>query len=392
MKKRVMYDLLVKGGRVIDPAQNIDAVMDVATVGGKVVKLAAGIPARESKQVLDATGKIVTPGLIDGHTHVYDAVLDFGAHPDDAGVNQGVTTVVDCGSAGYATFGGFPKYVIPASKTTVYCFLHIGSFGISTMPELWYPEEINAAATEAVIKANPGLIRGVKLRLVGKLIASRGVEVVKIAKETAKKVKLPLMVHIGDTNRWVSPTLTKEFLPLMEKGDILTHIYTGLLGGVLGDNGKVIPEFTAARERGVIFDSAHGRSNFAYSVARKMMGLGYLPDIISTDVTKPSITGPVYGLTVTISKFLALGTPLEKIIAMTTINPAKAMSFADRKGSLKPSMDADISVLEMKSGKWQLFDCNKESLEVNRLVVPVVTVKAGEVIPAKPIASPEEAR
>lgn len=386
-----MYDLVVKGGRVIDPAQNIDSIMDVAAAGGKVVKIAADTPARESKQVFDATGKIVTPGLIDGHTHVYDAVLDVGAHPDDAGVNQGVTTVVDCGSAGYATFGGFPKYVIPAAKTTVYCLLHIGSFGISTLPELWYPEEINVAATEAVINANPGLIRGVKLRLVGKLLADRGVEVVKIAKATAKKFNLPLMVHIGDGNRWVSPTLTEEFLPLMEKGDIITHIYTGLLGGVFGDDGRVIPEFDAARDRGVILDSAHGRSNFTYFVARKMLEQGYLPDIVSTDLTKPSITGPVYGLTVTISKFLALGIPLEKIIAMTTINPAKAMSFADRKGSLKPGMDADISVLEIKSGKWQLFDCNKDLLEVNRLVVPVMTVKAGELILPKPVAWPEEA-
>ena len=386
-----MYDLVVKGGRVIDPAQNIDSIMDVAAAGGKVVKITADIPARESKQVFDATGKIVTPGLIDGHTHVYDAVLDFGASPDDAGVNQGVTTVVDCGSAGYATFGGFPKYVIPAAKTTIYCLLHIGSFGLSAMPELWYPEEINVAATEAVINANPGLIRGVKLRLVGKLLADRGVEVVKIAKATAKKFKLPLMVHIGDGNRWVSPTLTKEFLPLMEEGDILTHIYTGLLGGVLGDDGRVIPEFTAARDRGVILDSAHGRTNFTYFVARKMIEQGYLPDIVSTDLSKPSITGLVYGLTVTISKFLALGIPLEKIIAMTTINPAKAMSFADRKGSLKPGMDADISVLEIKSGKWQLFDCNKDLLEVNRLVVPVMTVKAGELILPKPVAWPEEA-
>ena len=391
MNEKPMYDLVVKGGRVIDPAQNIDGIMDVAVASGKVVKVAADISARESKQVFDATGKIVTPGLIDGHTHVYDAVLNFGANPDDAGVNQGVTTVVDCGSAGYATFGGFPKYVIPAVKTTVYCLLHIGSFGISTLPELWYPEEINVAATEAVINANPGLIRGVKLRLVGKLLVSRGVEVVKIAKATAKKLNLPLMVHIGDVNSWVSPTLTKEFLPLMEEGDIITHIYTGLLGGVLGDDGRVIPEFSAARDRGVILDSAHGRNNFTYSVARKMLEQGYLPDIVSTDLTKPSITGPVYGLTVTISKFLALGIPLEKIIAMTTINPAKAMSFADRKGSLKPGMDADISVLEIKSGKWQLFDCNKDLLEVNRLIAPVMTVKAGELLQPKPVAWPEEA-
>ncbi len=391
MNEQPIYDLVVKGGRVIDPAQQVDGTMDIATAGGKVVKVAADIPAGESKQVFDASGKIVTPGLIDAHTHVYDAVLDAGAHPDDAGVNQGVTTVIDCGSAGYATFGGFPKYVVPAAKTTVYCLLHIGSFGISSMPELWYPEEINVAATEAVIKANPGLIRGVKIRLVGKLIASGGVEVIKIAKATAKKFNLPLMVHIGDGNSWVSPTLTRECLPLLEAGDIITHIYTGLLGGVLGDDERVIPEFAAARERHVILDSAHGRSNFTYFVARKMLEQGYLPDVISTDLTKPSITGPVYGLTVTISKFMALGIPLEKIIAMTTINPAKVMSFADRKGSLEPGKDADISVLEIKSGKWPLFDCNQDRLDVERLVVPVMTIKAGELITPQPVAWPQEA-
>jgi dihydroorotase len=384
-----MYDLIVKGGRVIDPAQNIDAVMDVAVAGGKIAKVAANIPSSEAGKVVDAAGKLVTPGLIDLHTHVYDGVLDIGANPDDAGVNQGVTTVVDCGSAGYATFGGFPKYVIPAARTTIYCLLHIGSFGISAMPELCHPDEINVANTEATISAYPGLIRGVKLRLVGKLVASQGVEVVKLAKKTAKRFNLPLMVHIGDVNKWVSPTLTKEFLPLMEEGDILSHIYTGQLGGVLGEDGKVIPEYTQAGKRGVVMDVAHGRSNFTYAVARKMMAQGYYPTTLSTDVTRPSITGPVYGLTVTMSKFLALGIPLEKIIPMVTINPAGAVRIADRKGSLKPGTDADISVLGVKSGKWRLLDCNQAILDVEKLITPFMTVGAGKLIPPKPVAQPE---
>ena len=385
-----MYDLIVKGGRVIDPAQNIDAVMDVAIAGGKIAKVAANIPSGEAGRVVNAASKLVTPGLIDLHTHVYDGVLDIGANPDDAGVNQGVTTVVDCGSAGYATFGGFPKYVIPAARTTIYCLLHIGSFGISAMPELCHPDEINVANTEATISAYPGLIRGVKLRLVGKLVASQGVEIVKLAKKTAKKFNLPLMVHIGDKNKWVPPSVTKDFLPLMEDCDILTHIYTGLQGGVLQENGKVLPEYIEAGKRGVILDAAHGNSNFTYAVARKMMAQGYLPATLSTDVTKPSITGPVYGLTVTMSKFLALGIPLEKIIPMVTINSAKAIGIADKKGSLKTGMDADISVLGVKSGKWCVYDCNKEPLDIDKLITPFMTVKAGELIPPKPVAQPEQ--
>ncbi len=385
-----MYDLLIKGGRVIDPAQNIDGVMDVAISGGKIDKVAANIPIKEARKTFDAAGKIVTPGLIDIHTHVYDGVLDIGANPDDAGVNQGVTTVMDCGSAGYATFGGFPKYVIPAARTTIYCLLHIGSFGISTMPELWHPDEINVANTEATIAAHPGLIRGVKLRLVGKLVASRGVEVVKIAKQTAKKFGLPLMVHIGDTNKWVPQSVTKDFLPLMEKGDIVTHIYSGLQGGVLQENGRVLPEYIEAEKKGVIMDAAHGRSNFTYAVCRKMMAQGFFPSTLSTDLTKPSITGPVYGLSVTMSKFLALGIPFEKMIPMVTINPAKVIAIDDKKGSLKPRMDADISILTIKSAKWRVLDCNNEPLDIDKLITPVMTVKAGTLIPPKPVAQPKE--
>jgi dihydroorotase len=387
-----MYDLIIKGGRVIDPAQNIDGIMDVAVDGGKIAKVAADIPSEEAKRVRNAAGKIVTPGLIDVHTHVYDGVIENGVSPDDLGVKQGVTTVVDCGSAGWATFGGFPKYVIPNAKTTVYCLLHIGSFGLSSTPELWYPEEINPAAFEACVVANPGLIRGVKIRVVGKLITSYGAEIVKIAKDTAKKVGLPLMVHIGDPDKRVPATVTKDLLPLLEKGDILTHIYSGLQGGVLQANGKVLPEFEEARKRGVLFDVAHGRNNYNYSVARRMIAMGYLPNTLSTDTVRASLPGPVYGLMVTMSKFIALGIPFEKEIPMVTINSARTVHIDDRKGSLKPGMDADISVFELKSGKWCIPDFNNEILNMNKMVTPFLTVKAGELITPKPVAWPEEVK
>ena len=387
-----MYGLIIKGGRVIDPAQNIDGIMDVAVDGGKIAKVAPDIPSKEAKRVRNAAGKIVTPGLIDVHTHVYDGVIENGVSPDDLGVKQGVTTVVDCGSAGWATFGGFPKYVIPNAKTTVYCLLHIGSFGLSSTPELWYPEEINPAAFEACVVANPGLIRGVKIRVVGKLIASRGAEIVKIAKDMAKKVGLPLMVHIGDPNNWVPATVTKDLLPLLEKGDILTHIYSGLQGGVLQANGKVLPEFDEARKRGVLFDVAHGRNNYNYSVARRMIAMGYLPNTLSTDTVRASLPGPVYGLMVTMSKFIALGIPFESEIPMVTINSARTVHIDDRKGSLKPGMDADISVLELKSGKWRILDFNNEVLNIGKMVTPFLTVKGGEVITPNPVAWPEEVK
>jgi len=372
-----MYDLVIKGGRVIDPSQKIDGPMDVAVSGGKIAGVLPDIPPGEAGTHIDAAGKIVTPGLIDMHTHVCDGVLNNGANPDVVGVDQGVTTVVDGGSAGQAVFAGFPRYVIPAARTTVYCFLHIGSFGLAVMPELNCAEEINTDATEAVILNHPGLIRGVKIRIVAKLIASEGIAVVKTAQKTAKKLRLPLMVHIGDRNRWVSPSLTRDLLPLLEKGDILSHFCTGQFGGALGEDGRALPELVAARDRGVVLDVANGINNFSYAVARRMLEQGLLPTTLSTDVTKSSVTGPAYGLTVTMSKFLGLGLPIEEMIAMTTVNPARALGIDDRKGSLKPGMDADISILEIQSGQWPLPDSPGEILNVTRLIRPHMTVKAG---------------
>jgi dihydroorotase len=376
-----MYDLLIKGGRVIDPAQNIDGLMDVAVSGGKIAGIMPTIPPQGVGNTIDATGKIVTPGLIDLHTHVYDGFLNNGANPDVVGVNQGVTTVVDGGSAGYALFGGFPRYVIPAARTTVYCFLHIGSFGLAVMPELCTADEINTDATEAVIANYPELIRGVKLRIVGKLIASEGIAVVRTAQKTAKKFHLPLMIHIGDRNRWISPSLTRELLPLLEEGDILSHFCTGQSGSLLGEDGRVVPELAEASKRGVVLDVANGINNFSYSTARKMMEQGFLPTTLSTDVTRTSVTGPAYGLTVTMSKFLELGLSIEEMVAMTTINPARAVRIDDRKGSLKPGLDADISILEINPGRWPLPDSHEDIINITRLIRPFMTVKAGATIP-----------
>ncbi len=364
--------------------------MDVAVSGDKIALVAEEIPAMECRKVIDAAGKIVTPGLIDLHCHCYDGGIPDGLLPDDAGVKQGVTTVVDAGSAGQATFGGLPKYVIPAARTTVFCFLHLGSQGLSIMPEIRDWQEIDLAATEAVIGAYPGLIKGVKLRLVGNTVASAGARVVEMAKETAGKFGLPIMIHIGDLKRQVSPTLTREFLPLMEKGDILSHVFTGNMGNVLLEDGSVMPELRAAAERGVVMDIANGRSNLSFEVARQGMAQGIMPTTLSTDVTSMSLNALVYGLTVTMSKFLALGLDIKQIIKMTSVNSAQALRIEDRKGSLKPGMDADISVLEILSGSWKLADSVPETLRVTELVSPVLVVKAGQVIPSAPVAQPPE--
>jgi dihydroorotase len=224
---------------------------------------------------------------------------------------------------------------------------------------------------------------------VGNLVASAGVAVVEIARKAARKFGLPIMVHIGDMKQQVSPTLTEEFLPLMEPGDILSHVFTANPGSVLRPDGTVLPELREAMGRGVVLDVANGRFNLSFEVARKGMAQGILPTTLSTDVTSPSLTGPVYGLTVTMSKFMALGLDLKQVIEMTTINPARALSIEDRKGSLKPGMDADVSILEILSGTWELKDSTQQSIEATKLIAPGLTVKSGQLIPAQPVAQPQ---
>jgi len=384
-----MYDLLIKGARVIDPGQNIDDKRDVAIIGDKIAKVAKDIPAKEARKVVAAEGKVVTPGLIDVHCHVYDGIYINGAEPDAAGVRQGVTTVVDGGTAGEATFGGFPRYVIPAARTTVYCFLNLSSTGLSVQPELRDWKEINLDAIAATIQSNRDIIKGIKVRLVGTLIAGEGVEVIRRAKEAAKKFSLPIMVHIGDRWKQVSPTLTQECLPLLEAGDILSHIYTAQPGSALRPDGTMMPELSEAMERGVVLDISNGRtgSNFSFDVARKGIAQGILPTTLSTDVNRPSLTYSVFGLTVTMSKFLALGLDLVQVIAMSTINPARAIGEESRIGSLKPGMNADVSILEVLSGIWKVQDPEQPTMA--KLISPVMTIKSGQEIPASPLAQPE---
>ncbi|MFC2066564.1 amidohydrolase/deacetylase family metallohydrolase [Chloroflexota bacterium] len=383
-----MYDLLIKGGRMIDPAQNIDANLDIALSQGKIAAITKDIPSQESQRVIDASSKIVTPGIIDLHCHVYLGTLRNGLDPDIVGVKQGVTTVVDGGSAGQAIFGGFPKYVIPASRTTVFCFLHIGSQGQSVTPELRDWAEIDLDATIACIESNRDIIKGVKLRLLGNIVASSGVEVLKVAKKVARKFGLPVMLHIGDSWKQVPPTLTREYLQLMEPGDILSHIFTTKYGGILSSDGRVLPELREAMERGVVLEVAHGRSNVSFEVVRKCMSQGILPTVISTDVSRSSLNGPVYGMTVTMSKFIALGLDLKNVIEMSTINPARALSIEGRVGSLKLGMDADISIMELLSGTWKLEDSAQQTIEATTLIAPSMTIKSGELIPAQPVAQP----
>ena len=374
-----MYDLLIKGGTVIDPAQNLNAIHDIAVENGKIARVAPDIPAGEAAQVIDAQGKIVTPGLIDLHTHVYDGVNGNGVAADLGGVRAGVTTMVDAGSSGCDTYGGFPRHIIPNNATEIIPFLHICRTGLATTPDIFSPASIDLDKTIKTVEDNRDTIYGIKARMVSPALEIMGMEMPRMAKRAAVEAGVKLMVHIGDTEKRYDPAVIHQLLPILEPGDILTHLFTANPGGVLDGQGKLVPEAKEARERGVWLDTAHGRMNFSFEVGQRVLDQGLLPHCISTDLTLPGRQHTVHSMTEMMTRFLAMEFTLEQVVAMCTINPAKALGQEHRIGALTPGHQADISLLELKEGDWVVYDVVGGSRRAEKAVVPALTVKQGQV-------------
>ena len=374
-----MYDLLLKGGSVLDPAQEVRGALDVAVQDGKIAAVAANIPASEARRVIHVPGKTVTPGLIDLHTHVFDGVAANGVHPDIAGVHAGVTTVVDAGSSGCATFSAFPRHILPKCETEVIPLLHICQTGLATNPDIIAESSIDLDGTLKVARENRGLIKGIKARMVSPALEIFGMEMPRLAKRAARESGVPLMVHIGDTTKRYDPNVVRELLPLLEPGDIVTHLFTANPGGVLDTNGKLVPEAKELAARGVWLDTAHGRMNFGFDVGRRVLDQGLTPHCISTDLTIPGRANTVHSMVEIMARFLGMGFTLEQVIAMSTVNPARAIGEANRLGSLAVGRQADISVLEVREGRWVVYDTLRDSMKIDKTVVPVLTVKRGRV-------------
>ncbi len=374
-----MYDLLLKGGTVVDPATGLDGVHDIAVQDGLLARVAADISSTEATRTIDVTGKVVVPGLIDLHAHVFDGVSRTGVHPDLGGVYAGVTTIVDAGSAGAATFGAFPRYIIPNCYTEIIPFLHICQTGLATNPDIIAENSINLGDTLRVVEQSKGLIGGIKARMVSPALEIMGMEMPKLARQAARESGTRLMVHIGDTEKRYDPNVIRSLLPLLEPGDILTHYFTANPGGVLDQNGKLVPEARDAADRGVWFDTAHGRLNFSFDVGRRIIEQGLLPHCISTDLTVPGRLNTVHSMTEMMTRFLGLGFTLPHVVTMCTANPARALGVHDRLGNLAAGRQADISVLDIRDGDWTVYDVLGAGLRVDRAVVPFLTVKRGRV-------------
>ncbi len=384
------YDLLIRGGHVLDPGQSLDGQLDIAVQDGKIARIEAGIPAEAATRVIEAggPGRHVVPGLIDLHTHVAHGGITEGVgmsccDPDVIGVQSGVTTVVDCGSVGVANIGVFPAHILPKAVTRVITYVNAGSHA-HTMPgpaDVNSLSDIDRGALESCAEHNPGLIAGVKLRLVGPIMGELGEDVIKAAKQAARDHHVPLMVHIGDftaktaTAAARSGELTRFLLKTMEPGDVLTHLCTPNAGRVLDDAGQPFPEVAEARAGGVILDSALGRGNFGYEVASRQAQLGLYPDTISSDLTAMGQT--FHSLLECMAKFMAIGYGLADVVRMTTARPASVLGLADEIGALAVGRDADITILDLVEGDFSFTDTAGQAFRGGYGLVPVHTLRAG---------------
>ncbi|SNB77668.1 dihydroorotase [Arboricoccus pini] len=356
------FDLILTGGRVVDPSQGIDEVTEVAFKDGRVAALGDRLD-RGQATVQDVSGKIVTPGLIDLHTHVYWGGTSLGIDAEEFARMSAVTTCVDTGSAGPGNFAGFRKHVIEPSQIRILAYLHISFAGIYAFSSRIMVGESHdmrlMAARDAVevALANPEHIIGIKVRIGRHASGDSGIQPLDIALQVADETGLPMMVHIDEP-----PPSYEAVVERLRPGDVLTHCFRPFPNAPVDGRGRVKPAVLAARERGVIFDIGHGQGSFAWKTARAMMKEGFAPDTISSDVHALCINGPAFDQVTTLSKFLVLGMSLSDVIAASTVNAAKALQKPEL-GTLKPGSVGDASILSLDAGSFPLSDVRGEVVE-----------------------------
>ena len=380
------YDLIVTGGTVIDPASRLHDRRDIGIIGGRIAAVLPHIPGSAANDVVDATGQFVVPGLVDLHVHVYWGVADLSIEADPSCLGRGATTVVDAGSAGANTFPGFRRSVVEASRGRVLAYLNISMTGqidpfLGELHDLRFADPERAAA---VALANPDVIVGFKVRVSEMLAGPNGLAGLERAVEAGRATNLPVMVHIGGT-----PFDIEEVFARVRPGDVITHAYTGWRpGAIVTDAGRIVPGAREARTRGVLFDVGHGAGSFTWGVAEAALADEFRPDTISSDLHRFNVAGPVHDLATTLSKFLLLGLTLDEVIAMATAAPAAALGPAGaRLGTLAVEAEADITVLRLEEGTFNLTDSAGATRETGRRLVPTAVLRSGERHSILPLAT-----
>lgn len=365
------YDLLLKGGHVIDPANQVNAVRDIAIAGDKIARVAENIPAAEAKRVVDVSGYYVTPGLVDIHTHLYvEDPGGWGIYPDLSAFPSGVTTAVDAGSSGWKNFEEFKARIIDKAKVRVLAFLNIVAVGMDPVGEQSL-NEMDARPTAEMIKKHPQILIGVKAAH----YEGPQWEAIDRAVEAGRLANVPVMVDFRP-----QPTRTYADLILkhMRPGDIHTHMYAQHIP-LLDDNGKVNEYMREARQRGVVFDLGHGAGSFWFRIAAPAMEQGFGPDSISTDLHQRSLLIPQATMVNCMSKMLSLGMPLEEVIYRSTVTPAREIKRPEL-GTLSVGSVADVAALELQKGTFGLVDSGHARQAANQKLRCMITVRAGKIV------------
>ena len=369
-----MHDLVLKNGRIVDPSQGIDKVADIAFAGGKVAAIGDNLSGSDTR---DVAGKVVSPGLIDLHTHVYWGGTSLGVEAELLARSGGVTTFIDAGSAGPGNFHGFRKHVIETSPVRILPYLNVSFPGIFAFSKTVMVGEsadlrlLDPREAVRVARENKDLVLGIKVRVGKSASGDSGVMPLDIALDVADEVGLPIMAHLD-----APPPSRHEVVSRLRPGDILTHCFRPFPNAPVRADGRVREEILAARARGVIFDIGHGGGSFGFGTTRKMLAAGFLPDVISSDVHVISIEGPAFDLLTTMSKFLCLGIDLPTVIKLATSNAAAAIKRPDL-GTLKVGSVGEATVIAEVSGKYDYADSIGEKLIGDRRLVSAGVVMGG---------------
>ena len=389
--EKQLTSFVLKGGRLLDPANALDGLLNVRVRNG-IVDAIGGADSCDDANIIDVTGLVVTPGLIDVHLHLMKGLGAFGVDPDIFGVRSGVTTVVDAGSAGHSLLNVFRNYVTENARTRVLNYINLSTLGGVTGPGygiLADPRLIDEDKIAAAVEANRDIIVGIKIMATGGALGNQELKPLERGRKLADVLKLPLLVHIGESwTKDTAPVHVGDVLRYLRAGDIVTHMFTVHPGGLLDGNGKLWPQVRDAKESGVLMDVGHGLHNLNFDVARKVLDQGLQPDGVSTDGHRGNRLGPVYDLPTTMAKLMALGFSLTQVVEMATLNAARLLGRAHELGSIRIGQPAEFSVLRVEEREWEATDSQKGTLRARQALVPVCAIRGQNIYEPAPLDRP----
>jgi dihydroorotase len=373
------FDTVITGGELVDPGAGHIGRFDVGIRDGRVAAVEPAIPAEAGDRVIDASGQVVTPGLVDLHTHVYWGATFWGIEPDPVAARTGVTSWLDVGSAGGYSFPGFREWIVGGSRAKVYALLNLSSIGlIAPTWELANPDYWDVDLAAQVVEQNRDIILGIKARIDCNTTRGVGIAPLERARELADRVGLPLMTHIGN-----GPPTIQEVAAWLRPGDILTHCFTGNDMAIADEQGHIRPEIAQLQRDGLVLDIGHGAGSFGYRVAESMLEQGILPDVISSDIHQLAVQGPMFDLPTTLSKFLNLGMNLPQVIACATVNAARAVRL-ENAGTLAVGAPADVALFRIEEGECTFYDAFMNARTGSKMLVNTATLVDGEALPKQP--------